>query len=109
MTRPIAISTEGRPTLNAHERICKALDAAAEEGLLGANDTCGYYMHRDWSQNAEIVNRETTVAHVVGGLLRPGVKEAQKAGMRIEDVSDPATRNHNLVQAPKKGSEPRGL
>jgi hypothetical protein len=100
MTRPIAISTEGRPTLNAHERICKALDA---------NDTCGYYMHRDWSQNAEIVNRETTVAHVVGGLLRPGVKEAQKAGMRIEDVSDPATRNHNLVQAPKKGSEPRGL
>jgi hypothetical protein len=37
----------------------------------------------------------------MGGLLSMGVKEAQKAGAKIEDVSDPATRNWNLIRVSK--------
>jgi hypothetical protein len=90
----------------AHESICKALDCARDEGLLhAAGDTCKFYNHRDWSKSAAIVNAETTFAHVVGGLFSMGVSEAQKRGAKIEDMSDPATRNYNLIQVrePSKG------
>src|SRR5262249_16124188 len=73
-----------------------------EEGLLlAAEDTCQFYEHRDWSRSADRVNAETTFAHVVGGLLGCGVREAQKRGVPIEDISSPATRNYNLVRVKK--------
>jgi hypothetical protein len=89
--------------VQAHESICKALDAAREEGLLlAAADTCGFYDHRDWSKSAAIVNAETTFAHVMGGLIGLGIQETQKAGVKIQDLSDPATRNYNLVRVTKE-------
>jgi hypothetical protein len=92
--------------VEAHESICTALDMAAEEGLLlAANDTCKFYQHRDWSKSADIVNAETTFAQVIGGLLGSGIKEAQKRGVKIEDISDPVTRNYNLVHVQKKGKK----
>jgi len=36
------------------------------------------------SKSADIVNAETTIAHVMGGLLSMGVTEAQKHGAKIE-------------------------
>jgi hypothetical protein len=64
--------------------------------LLAANDTCKFYQHRDWSRSAPIVNAETTFAHLVGGLIDASIQAARKSGVRIEDRSDPATRNYNL-------------
>jgi len=88
--------------VEAHESICTALDFAREEGLLlAAEDTCQFYAHRDWSKSADIVNAETTFAQVVGGLLGRGIREAQKRGVNIQDISDPATRNYNLVRVKK--------
>jgi hypothetical protein len=46
----------------------------------------------------------TTFAHVTGGLWRRGVELAQKQGIAIEDISDPATRNYNLIRVPKPGT-----
>jgi len=90
--------------IEAHESICKGLDFAAEEGLLfKANDTCGFFGHRDWSASAEIVNQETTFAYAVRGLLTAGIAEARKAGVLIEDCSSPATKNYNLVKVTGKG------
>jgi hypothetical protein len=66
--------------------------------LLAAKDTCKFYEHRDWSRSAPIVNEETTFAHLVGGLINAGIEVARKTGVAIEDISDPATRNHNLVR-----------
>jgi hypothetical protein len=84
--------------ITAHETVCHVLDAAQEVGLLcQARDTCGFYQHRSWKKAAPIVNRETTFAHVIGGMLSAGVAAAQAAGMRIEDMSDPATNNWNLI------------
>jgi hypothetical protein len=92
--------------VEAHENICTALDFAREEGLLlAANDTCDFYTHRDWSKSADIVNAETTFAHVVGGLLGNAVTAAQKAGVKIQDISSPATRNYNLVRVKKKDKQ----
>jgi hypothetical protein len=92
--------------VEAHESICTALDFAREEGLLlAAQDTCKYYTHRDWSKSADIVNAETTFAQVIGGLLGSGIKQAQKRGVQVEDISDPATRNYNLVRVEKKGKK----
>jgi hypothetical protein len=94
--------------IQAHETICRVLDAAKEVGLLyRARDTCGFYRHRDWKQAAPIVNAETTFAHVIGSLLSAGVQAARAEGIRIEDVSDPATKNYNLIRvdderAPKR-------
>jgi len=89
--------------VEAHESICTALDFAREEGLLlAASDTCDFYTHRDWSKSADIVNAETTFAHVMGGLLGSGVKELQKRGVPIKDISDPATKNYNLIRVQKK-------
>jgi hypothetical protein len=85
--------------VQVHEAICRGLDLTEEEGLLlAANDTCKFYQHRDWARSAPIVNEETTFAHVVGGLIDVGVKAARKRGVPIEDVSDPATRNYNLIR-----------
>ena len=39
----------------------------------------------------------TTFAHVMGQMLSAGVAAAQAAGMRIKDISDPATKNYNLI------------
>lgn len=58
-------------------------------------------MHRDWSQSADIVNAETTFAQVIGGLIRSGIQAAQKQDVPIEDLSDPATRNYNLIRVKK--------
>ena len=89
--------------IQAHESICRALDLVQEEGLLlDANDTCKFFQHRDWSHSAPIVNEETTFAHVMGGLISAGIEAAQKSGLRIQDISDPATRNYNLVQVAEK-------
>jgi hypothetical protein len=84
--------------IKAHENVCHILDAAREEGLLyRARDTCGFYQHRSWKKAAPIVNEETTFAHVMGRMISAGVAAAQAAGMPIEDISDPATKNYNLV------------
>jgi hypothetical protein len=89
--------------VEAHENICKALDMVRDEGLLlAAQDNCEFYAHRDWSRSANLVNAETTFAHVMGGLLRSGIEQAQKEGVRIEDMSDPATRNYNLIRDKRK-------
>ena len=93
--------------VTAHENVCRVLDAAREVGLLyRARDTCGFYRHRSWKKAAPIVNEETTFAHVMGRVLSAGVAAARAAGMRIEDVSDPATRNYNLVRVDEP--EPEG-
>ncbi len=85
--------------IQAHETVCRVLDVAEEVGLLyRARDTCGFYQHRNWKKAAPIVNAETTFAHVVGQLLSSGVQAAQAAGMHIEDLSDPATKNYNLIR-----------
>lgn len=84
--------------VKAHENVCHILDAAKELGLLyQAQDRCGFYEHRSWKKAAPIVNEETTFAHVMGQMLSAGVAAAKAAGMRIEDISDPATKNYNLV------------
>ena len=84
--------------ITAHENVCRILDAAQEVGLLyKAQDTCGFFRHRSWRKAAPIVNAETTFAHVVGQMVSSAVGAAQRAGMRIEDVSDPATKNYNLI------------
>jgi hypothetical protein len=89
--------------VEAHESICKGLDFAADEGLLlRASDTSGFYGHRDWSRSADIVNQETTFAHLVRGVFTGGIAEAKKAGVKVEDVSSPATRNYNLVKVSGK-------
>ena len=85
--------------VTAHETVCHILDAAKEVGLLyRARDTCGFYQHRDWKRAAPIVNRETTFAHVAGRALSAAVAAAQAAGIPIEDISDPATTNYNLIR-----------
>ncbi len=89
--------------VEAHESICRALDFAREEGLLlDARDTCQFYAHRDWSKSADRVNAETTFAQVMGGLLSSAVREGQQRGVKIQDISEPATRNYNLVRVKKK-------
>jgi len=94
--------------ITAHENVCHILDAAREVGLLyRVKDTCGFYQHRSWKKAAPIVNAETTFAHVMGQMLSAGVAAAQAAGMRIEDVSDPATRNYNLIQVDNE-TDPEG-
>jgi hypothetical protein len=40
----------------------------------------------------------------MGGILDAGVKEAQKQGVKIENLSDPAKRNYNLIRALKTAS-----
>jgi hypothetical protein len=92
--------------VEVHESICTALDYAREEGLLlAAEDTCKFYSHRDWSKSADIVNTATTFARVMGGLIDRAVDEAKKRGVPITDISDPATRNYNLVRfKPSAGS-----
>jgi hypothetical protein len=90
--------------VQVHERICRGLDLAQEEGLLlDAKDTCKFYEHRHWVQSAPIVNEETTFAHVMGGLIDAGIQAARKSGVKIEDLSDPATRNYNLVRVEDAG------
>jgi hypothetical protein len=85
--------------INAHENVCRILDVARDEGLLHeAKDTCGFFEHRSWKTSGPIVNEETTFAHVIGELLSAGVAKAQAAGMPVEDVSDPATKNYNLIR-----------
>ncbi|HVC96791.1 MAG TPA: hypothetical protein VND64_24140 [Pirellulales bacterium] len=85
--------------VEAHESICTALDMVRDEGLLlAAQDNCEFYAHRDWSRSADVVNAETTFARVMGGLLRDGIEKAQKQGVRIQDMSDPATLNYNLIR-----------
>jgi hypothetical protein len=85
----------------AHENVCHILDAAREVGLLyQARDTCGFYEHRDWKRSAPIVNEETTAAYVFGQMLSAGIEAAQAAGACIEDISDPATKNLNLINIP---------
>ena len=82
-----------------HESVCRVLDAAQEVGLLyQANDTCGFYEHRNWKLAAPIVNAETTFAQVVGRLLSSAVESARAAGMPIQDISDPATKNYNIIR-----------
>jgi hypothetical protein len=82
-----------------HETVCRVLDAAQEVGLLyQARDTCGFYEHRNWKKAAPIVNAETTFAHVVGGLLSLAVESAREAGMPIQDISNPATKNYNIIR-----------
>ena len=79
------------------------LDAARDVGLLyQAKDTCGFYQHRSWKKAAPIVNQETTFAHIMGQMISAGVAAAQAAGMRIEDISDPATKNYNLIHVDKE-------
>jgi hypothetical protein len=83
---------------------CHILDAAKEVGLLyRARDTCGFYQHRDWKRAAPIVNKETTFAHLAGRMLSAAVAAAQAAGMPVKDISDPATKNYNLIRV---GDEP---
>jgi hypothetical protein len=85
--------------INAHENVCRILDVARDEGLLHeAKDTCGFFEHRSWKTSGPIVNEETTFAHVIGELLSAGVAKAQAAGVPVEDVSDPATKNYNLIR-----------
>ncbi len=89
--------------IKAHENVCHILDAAQEVGLLyRAEDTCGFYQHRSWKKAAPIVNEETTFAHVMGQVLSAGVAAAQAAGMPIKDLSDPATKNYNLIHVRDK-------
>lgn len=84
--------------IKAHENVCRILDAAREVGFLyQAHDTCGFFEHRDWKKAAPIVNAETTFAHVVGQMLSSAVESARAAGMPIEDISDPATNNYNVI------------
>jgi hypothetical protein len=79
--------------------VCHVLDAAKQVGFLyRAQDTCGFYKHRDWKQAAPIVNAETTFAHVIGNLLSAGVQAAHAKGIRVEDHSDPATKNFYLIR-----------
>lgn len=85
--------------VQCHEAICQALDICREEGLLlAAKDTCGFWKHRSWKKAAPIVNQETTAAQLFGGLIGAGIEAAQQAGVKIEDLSDPATRNYNRVE-----------
>jgi hypothetical protein len=85
--------------IQAHENVCHILDAAREVGLLyRAKDTCGFYQHRSWKRAAPIVNAETTFAHIMGQALSAGVAAARAAGMPIDDVSDPVTKNYNLIR-----------
>jgi hypothetical protein len=85
--------------VTAHESVCQILDAAREVGLLyRARDTCGFHQHRDWKKAAPIVNAETTFAQVAGRMLSTAVAAAQAAGMPIEDISDPTTKNYNLIR-----------
>ncbi len=89
--------------IKAHENVCHILDAAREVGLLyRAEDTCGFYQHRSWEKAAPIVNEETTFARVMGQVLSAGVVEAQAAGMPIKDLSNPATKNYNLIHVRDK-------
>jgi hypothetical protein len=85
--------------VTAHENVCHILDAAREVGLLHrAQDTSGFYQHRDWKKAAPVVNAETTFAHVAGRMLSAVVAAAQASGMPIQDISDPATKNYNLIR-----------
>jgi hypothetical protein len=85
--------------VTAHENVCHILDAAREVGLLyRARDPCGFYQQRDWKKAAPIVNAETTFAHVAGRMLSAVVAAAQAAGIPIKEISDPATRNYNLIR-----------
>lgn len=107
--------------VETHESLCTALDYAQEEGLLlKASDTCGYYESRDWSESAPQVNAETTLADALRSLFGLGIANARVLGIEIEDMSDPATKNFNLVDAealgkskkkekkdPKKGKKKR--
>ena len=95
--------------VESHESICTALYLARDEGLLlTARDNCEFYEHRDWSKSADRVNAETTAAHLIGGLLTSGVEEARKRGIPIEDLSDPATRNYNLIRVADKDKKGKG-
>ena len=85
--------------VTAHETVCHILDAAKEVGLLyQAHDTSGFYEHRDWKTAAPIVNRETTFANVAGRALSDAIAAGQASGIPIEDLSDPATKNYNLIR-----------
>jgi hypothetical protein len=85
--------------IDAHENVCRILDCVKEEGLLmEASDTCDFYKHRDWKKAAPIVNLETTFAHVMKGAFSAAVASANEQGAEIQDLSDPATRNYNLIQ-----------
>ena len=85
--------------VQTHEAICRALDMAAEAGLLlEARDNSGFYAHRTWSKSADFVNTETTLARAFGRMIGIGIEEARKAGVPIEDLTSPATRNYNLIR-----------
>jgi hypothetical protein len=84
--------------IQAHENVCHIVDCVKEEGLLmEASDTCDFYKHRDWKKAAPIVNLETTVAHLVKSAFTKAIAAVNKDGVKIRDLSDPATRNYNLV------------
>jgi hypothetical protein len=57
-----------------------------------------HYGHRNWKKAAPIVNAETTIAHVVGQMLSFAVESNQRAEMPVDDISDPATKNYNLIR-----------
>jgi hypothetical protein len=81
--------------VHSHETLCQIMDMGKEECLLvGGDDTCGFYHHRDWSKSADIVNTETTVARVMSMLI--GGAAAQSGG-RIQLNSAPALKAYNLI------------
>lgn len=92
--------------VQAHENVCHILDAAREVGLLHqAEDTCGFYEHRNWTKAAGIVNEETTFAHIMGQAFSAALADAQAAGIPVEDISAPATKNYNLIRVKEKPEE----
>ena len=94
--------------VEAHEGICRALDLIKDEGLLlGASDTCEYYERRDWSRSGKIVNGASTFVGIVHSLLDVGIEAARKSGVKIEDVSDPATKHRNFIRTEKKAKRKR--
>lgn len=54
------------------------------------------------------MHEETTFAHVMGQVLSAGVAAAQATGMPIEDLSDPATKNYNLIRVRDKPESEAG-
>lgn len=89
--------------IGAHENVCRIVDCVRDEGLLmKASDTCDFYKHRDWKKAAPIVNLETTFAHVMKGAISAAFAAAGKEGLDYQDMSDPATRNYNLVHVSDK-------
>lgn len=99
--------------VHSHETLCRIMDMGKEEGLLvGGDDTCGFYHHRDWSRSADIVNTETTAARVLSMLMGGA---AEQSGGRLRVQSAPALKAFNLInvkpsasrEGPEKPDRPR--